>query len=74
MLPNLCLVKSKPKNSRILQIESKFLKAIEKISPNAVKSAQERIDLINLIGSSKKYDCDLFDRLRNSNLKFPNQP
>lgn len=35
-------VKSKPKNSRILQIESKFLKAIEKISPNAVKSAQER--------------------------------
>ena len=53
MLPNLCLVKSKPKNSRILQIESKFLKAIEKISPNAVKSAQERIDLINLSGSSK---------------------
>ena len=28
-----------------MQIESKFLKAIEKISPNAVKSAQERIDL-----------------------------
>merc|ERR1711953_699067 len=36
------IIKSKPKNSRILQIESKFLKAIEKISPNAVKSAQER--------------------------------
>ena len=28
-----------------MQIESKFLKAIEKISTNAVKSAQERIDL-----------------------------
>merc|ERR1712126_646740 len=35
-------VKSKPKNSRILQIESRFVKAIEKINPNAVKSAQER--------------------------------
>ena len=43
-LNNFYLDKSKTKKSRILQIENEFLKEMGKISPNAVKSAQEWID------------------------------
>ena len=44
-LNNFYLDKSKTKKSRILQIENEFLKEMGKISPNAVKSAQEWTDL-----------------------------
>merc|ERR1711953_786683 len=61
-------VKSKPKNSRILQIESKFLKAIEKIATEMIEEEKLISDAgvkAEILHSDDENDITHFESFKN---------